>query len=575
MSSSSNVELGLPGQSGSPGGPGQWAAKLMARAGWLRTMVVGAAMAIVLGVPFWLRPDASEELRQSDEVLVIVSPHNDTIRGEFAAAFSEHMKAKNGEGARIEWRDLGGTSDVSKFIDGSFRAAFELHWRKNVKNGKWKGKGGPGDAAVSKITPDGTPGDDSDLEKARREFLQSDVGIGIDLFFGGGPYYFNRHASRGHLVDSGIFEAEPGWFEEEVIPQKASGELLYDPDRRWVGNCLSSFGILYNTDWLERLELEPPTQWSDLGDPGYLRTIALADPTKSGSANTAFEMLIQQHLATAVGAIDPEKVVDRGQATEDALNLGWTKGLNLIQRIAANARYWTDQSTKIPYDVSQGNAAAGMTIDFYGRTLNERLRKEDGSSRAQFVAPTGGTSIGADPIAMFRGAPRPKLALEFIRFVLSPEGQRLWHYRTDAPGGPKLHALRRLPIRKDAYTPDELKHSSDPEVMPYERAEQFYYHAEWTSPHFDMIKFIIQVMCLENHEELQEAWMALAEAEFPPRATRIFHDVSQVGYTNITGDLKDKLKASDVLAIEKLRRDLREGFRKNYEDAAILAKRGL
>jgi ABC-type glycerol-3-phosphate transport system substrate-binding protein len=248
--------------------------------------------------------------------------------------------------------------------------------------------------------------------------------------------------------------------------------------------------------------------------------------------------------------------------------------LNLIQQIAANARYFTDNAAKAPFDVAQGNAAAGMSIDFYGRTLSESLRQADGSSRIQFVLPEGGSSIGADPIGMFRGAPHPELSLEFIRFVLSPEGQRLWHYRAGTEGGPARQALRRLPIRRDAYTAEELRWSSDPEVAPYERAKSFHYHEEWTGPHFGLLQFIIQSMCLEPHEELSDAWQALTEANFPPRASKLFFDVQFVGYTNVTGGLSELIRTGDPLMIQKRRRDMRENFRRNYVRAAELARRG-
>jgi len=169
--------------------------------------------------------------------------------------------------------------------------------------------------------------------------------------------------------------------------------------------------------------VEAPDQWADLGDPRYRGTLAIADPAKSGSAVKTFEMLMQQQLADAVARIDPLAVADLTLANRDALDAGWTAGLNLIQKISANARYFADSAAKTPFDVAQGNAAAGMSIDFYGRTLSEYLRQPDGSSRIQFVLPEGGTSVGADPIALFRGAPHPALAQEFIRFVLSPEGR--------------------------------------------------------------------------------------------------------------------------------------------------------
>jgi len=540
---------------------------------WLRVSVVTLVLVLVLALPFTLRPGDQELEAPPEQTLVILSPHNDTIRNEIGRAFAEHMRVSEGKRVSIDWRNFGGTSEISKFIRASYQSAFHLYWRRDLGK-RWSGRGSPGDAVLQRMVPDETSSDDSSLEAARRAFLESDVGIGVDLFFGGGAVDYIRHASYGHFVRSGIFEREPAWFSAEIIPATFSGERLYDPEKRWVGTCLSSFGICYNTDWIERLGIDPPTQWEDLGDARYLDTLALADPAKSGSATKAFEMLLQQQLAREVAKVDVEGAVDPDPLIDDALDRGWTAGLNLIQRISANARYFTDSAAKIPFDVAQGNAAAGMSIDFYGRTANEAVRQPDGSSRVQFVIPEAGTSVGADPIAMLRGAPHPELALDFIHFLLSPEGQRIWHYRASTPDGPTENALRRMPIRRDAYTPAEMQYSADPGLNPYLQSRNFHYRPEWTGPHFNVIRFIIQVMCLEVHDELQEAWTALAAADFPPRASRIFFDVQFVGYTNVTHELTPKLRTDDALAIQKRRRDLRESFRKNYRLATKLAKRG-
>jgi len=538
---------------------------------WVRWLSAALLLGGILAAPFALRPNEPGLGKDADETLVILSPHNETIRHEFSRAFGEYMVAKNGKRVRIDWRTIGGTSDISRYIDGSYVAAFDHYWRRKLKK-DWRATGTPGMVASEEEEPDDTPHDDTEVEAARREFLKSDVSIGVDLFFGGGTFPYQNHADKGHLVDSGIFERRPEWFTEDIIPETASGELLYDPEQRWVGSCLSSFGICYNMDWIERLGVDEPTQWSDLGDPVYSGAIALADPTKSGSATKAFEMLIQEQLSLAVNAIDHDRVVDPDQAYKDALDEGWSTAMNLIQRIAGNARYFTDYSPKIPHDVAQGNAAAGMCIDFYGRTLNEQLMHKDGTSRLKFVTPKGGTSIGADPIAMFRGAPHKELGEDFIEFVLSPTGQRLWHYKRDAPFGPQEQALRRMPIRKDAYTPLELIHSSDPDAKPYEKAEAFTYHPEWTEEHFQVIQFLVQVMCLETHEELKEAWQALIDSNFPDRAEEIFFDVSYIGYTNVTGELSENIREGDPLTVQKRRRDLRENFRKNYQLAAMTAR---
>jgi ABC-type Fe3+ transport system substrate-binding protein len=545
----------------------------------IRILSVAAALIVTIAAPFLLRPAREAGTAASSgpsEALVIISPHSESIRAEFSRAFNQHMRKSAGRDVRLDWRVPGGTSEIEKFIHSSFVASFENYWKKTLKR-KWKGHT-VGDAFNNRHID---PGGESESAEARRLFLESNVGIGIDLFFGGGEYPFVGQARAGHLIDSGIFDRRPEWFsgDEPVIPSHFSGERYYDPDRRWIGTCLSSFGIVYNTDSLELIGItEPPSRWTDLGDPRYFGNIALADPTKSGSATKAFEMLIQQHIHQSVVDLraqppDPARIFD--ESLEDrALHLGWLTGLNLIQRICANARYFTDNATKIPFDVTQGNAAAGMCIDFYGRTSNERVRHPDGSSRVHFVVPERGTSISVDPIGMLRGAPQPDLALEFIDFVLSEKGQRLWNYQSGNPGGPASTALRRLPLRRDLYTPEHLAHFSDPGEMPYDEQDGFEYVAGWTAPAFGPLRFIVKCMCLDAHDELTYAWSKLVEAQFPPEATEVFFDVEFVEYEKAVAYINDTIRSGYKISEVALGRKLTAQFRNNYLRAAELARQG-
>ena len=140
--------------------------------------------------------------------------------------------------------------------------------------------------------------------------------------------------------------------------------------------------------------------------------------------------------------------------------------------------------------------------------------------------------------------------------------------------GPCAADRSRLPIRKDAYTQSELQHSSDPDVLPYERVTEFEYNGEWTGKYFGVIRFVIQVMCIDSHVELQEAWRVLIDENFPPRATDIFFNVSLVGYSGGSAHLADVLGRDDPIAVQNHRRSLREYFRNNYADAIDLARRG-
>ncbi len=508
-----------------------------------------AALIAVLAGPLLLRP-RNESLAKADETLVIITPHNEAIRFEFGRAFSDFYFKKTGQRVAVDWRTPGGTSEIARFLAGQFTNAFENHWRHTLHREWNAGVQGAFDNAK-------TPLDDSPAGRARRAFLDSNAGIGIDLFFGGGAFDFQQQASAGRIVDCGVVRAHPELFNDRVIPQTLGGEQFWDQQGRWIGTVFSAFGICYNTDSLARLGISAaPEKWSDLADSKFFGQLALADPTQSSVATKAIEMLIQQQMSEAAG----EKTS------------GWIRGLQLIQRISANARYFTDSSSKVPGDVELGDAAAGMTIDFYGRFQSEAVRRPDGSSRMRYVTPRGGSSVSVDPIALLRGAPHPALAREFIEFVLSLDGQKLWNWKIGTPGGPQKYALRRLPIRRELYAPEFAKLRSDPDEQPYEQAGAFVYHEAWTGALFRAISFIVRAMCIDPHDELRDAWRELIAAGFPPEATAVFSDVSKVSYEAASGRIRDTLRSGQKIDQVKLAKELSDGFREQYRRAAELAR---
>lgn len=526
-----------------------------------RIVLVLAALALVVSVPFLLKP-RQNLLSGADETLVIISPHNEAVRYEFTVAFAKHYKAKTGRSILIDWRLPGGTSEISRFLAGEYLAAFEYAW--TSQGFAWTPEvAGSFDNSKVKLAID--PSEDTRAQAARRFFLNSNTSVGIDLFFGGGSYDFEQQAKAGRLVGSCVIKKHPRWFTEVCIPQKVSDEVFYDPEALWIGACLSSFGICYNTDSLQRLGVRNlPASWSDLSNPAFFRQVALADPTKSGSAAKAFEMVIQQQMQKCVQST--------GRTDDDVLALGWKQGLQIIQAASANARYFTDSAPKIPLDVSLGDAAIGMCIDFYGRFQSEAVKIGGSDSRLQYFTPVGGSSVGVDPIGLLRGAPNRPAAEEFIAFVLSEEGQKLWNFKVGTPGGPEKYALRRLPIRKDLYTPQSFPFRSDPTAQPYEEAKLFTYNPAWTEPVFRVMAFIIRITCLDLHHEQTEAWKELIDAGFPREALQKFTDLSAVDYTTSKTVFKTALSSNNRLDEVRLAKDLAEKFRRQYQEAAKLAK---
>jgi len=532
-----------------------------------RILAVLVALAAIVALPFALRPK-EDQLAKADDTLVIVTPHNEAIRFEFARAFARHYRAATGRSVRIDWRTPGGTSEIARYLASEYLAAFRLHWERDLHR-TWGAEIEMG-FQNARIAPDDSPADDTPDVAARRAFLASDAGCGIDLFFGGGSYDFSIQAEAGRLVASGVLDGKREWFGDAAIPQTLGGEPYWDPKGRWIGTCLSAFGICYNRDALQRLGIErPPAAWADLGTPAYFGQVAVADPTKSGSIAKAFELLIQQQMQEAWQAhagLGPEERERR------AVREGWAAGIRLIQRIAANARYFTDAASKIPIDVALGDAAAGMSIDFYGRTQSEAVRVADGSSRMEYLTPVGGSSVGVDPIGLLRGAPSPGVARAFMEFVMSIDGQKLWNFRPGTPGGPERFALRRLPIRKELYDPSYREFVSDPEVRPYEEAAKFDYRAAWTAPLFRTVSFAVRVMCLDPHDELRSAWSALVEAGMPAEALAEFERIEGIEYDAAATTIRELLRSGDKLAEVRLARALGDGFRARYRRAERLAK---
>lgn len=528
--------------------------------------------AAVLLAPILLRPNHGIATAADAQTLVIITPHSESIRSEFGRAFAEQYFAETGRRVNIDWRTPGGTSEIGRYIASEYLSAFQNYWQNTLRR--------PWSESVKdafdndKIAPVKSADDETPAQSARRAFLASAVGCKLDLFFGGGAYDFEQQARAGRLVDCGFINAHPEIFNDRVIPQKVGGESFWDPQGRWIGTVISSFGICSNTDSLHRLGFaQPPTRWADLADPRYRHEIALANPTQSSSVNKAFEMLIQQQMQEALRDLATKSAGTPSPADQELAGIreGWTRAMRLLMNIGANARYFTDSSTKIALDVEAGEAAAGMTIDFYGRFQSEAVRKSDGTSRLQYFNAAGGTSFGVDPIGLFRGAPHPELARAFIAFVLSPAGQKLWDWKVGAPGGPQRYALRRLPVLPSLYAPEFQAFRSDPEVNPYALAQGFTYHAKWTGPLFQSIAFIFRVMCIDTHNELVDARRALIDTGFPADAVATFEDVSEVDYAAASGRIRETL-AGDKIKQVQLARELADRFRAQYRRAAAQAR---
>ena len=170
--------------------------------------------------------------------VVVITPHAEGIRYEFARGFSEWHQKNFGEPAKVEWRDLGGSSDAIKFVQS--------------------------------------------------EFASKPEGIGIDCFFGGGPEPFLLFNELGYSARCPL----PAEVRTGLAPN-LNGMELADPTGRWYGAVLSSFGILQNTLVQRRMGLPFAERWSDLANPKLVGWVGAGDPRNSGTMNNMYEAFFQ------------------------------------------------------------------------------------------------------------------------------------------------------------------------------------------------------------------------------------------------------------------------------------------
>ena len=484
------------------------------------------------------------------ERLVIITPHSDSIKTETGNAFREYYKKKYGKDIVLDFRAPGGTSDIVRFIADRYKIEFRELCEKNGI--EWTSAVAAG---FSDASTDRNPNADPQVKKARKLFLSSDTSIGIDLMYGGGVFDMSRQAARGFAVNGKI---DPSYLSADKMPAEFGGEKIYDPNGKYYGLCLSTFGICANTDRLAEMKNPaPPERWADLGSPRFYNNIVVADPSKSGSANKCYEIILQECMA-AVNS--PEK--------------GWINGLNLIKRIIANAVFVTDSAGKVTRDVASGCAAAGMAIDTYGLTEQEWNTLQFGEPHFLYIAPKGGTAVSPDPVQMLRGAPNPEAARAFIEFMLS-EGQKILCYKAGVPGGPKEYALRRPPVLKELYKQEYRQFRSDPDYDPYSSGADFVYRPQWTGKYYNLLRIVIRVLMLDCQDEMKSAWKAIIQAGGPEKVPEAMKEFNALPFTYAEASKASKaLNAENPRDVVRTKRAWRDGMRKHYQKAAELAAEG-
>lgn len=224
-----------------------------------------------------------------------------------------------------------------------------------------------------------------------------------DIFWGGEPALFNSLAQKSLLTKLEI--ASDVW---ESIPPSIGVPKpipLKDPGRFWVGTALEIYGIAYNPRLVKRLGAPEPRDWDDVLNPKLKGQVAQCTPTRSSSSHATYQVILQS----------------RGEAE------GW----EWLKRLGGNTGVFVASSRDVPAVVAKGEFAVGFGVPSYF-VFEEKLAGFD----IKFVAPKN-AFVTPEPFAILAGAQHPKAAREFLAFLLSERGQRLFMGRGLFPITPR------------------------------------------------------------------------------------------------------------------------------------------
>ncbi|MFZ8794564.1 MAG: ABC transporter substrate-binding protein [Acidilobaceae archaeon] len=287
-----------------------------------------------------------------------------------------------------------------------------------------------------------------------------------DLFFLGGYAVYKDLCDKGYLKPI----RDP-----EVISIVASvGAQIYrraDGSVCFIAVSRTIFSYTVNTAFLSKYDLPEPTSWGDLLNLIYAKPLLAGEalvsypkPSKSTTAARMMQMILQKY--------------------------GWDEGWALLTVVGALS-YIVESAEKARDDVALGVSGMAPTVLVYG------IRAEEASGgKARFVASRGEVLPDISPVAIAANTRNEEAALAFIKWLLSPEGQRAlaeyYFLPYVKPEGTRLEDIyERVKGNIFNYDPED--------AALWERAAMYYFEAAIADPDANTLLKRVWAKAVELH----------------------------------------------------------------------------
>ncbi|WP_157994843.1 ABC transporter substrate-binding protein [Paracoccus tegillarcae] len=239
--------------------------------------------------------------------------------------------------------------------------------------------------------------------------------------------------------------------------------------------ALSSIG------WTRRKDstLFMPGDWDDLLMPAYRGRIGMALPSRSGTSHMTVERLLQVR--------------------------GWQRGWAYFMSLSENLSTLTSRSFGVLDGVKSDRFDIGLTIDFLAVTEPD-LAFRYGRPVMIFPAQIGLLAAG--------GA--PDLACDFIRFVLSDDGQRLLL----TPSVGRIPVSAALRAQAGDAVPELMRHAIKLSWQPY--------NADLAKQRYWSVNAIFDLFISDHLPRRRELWARLRALEATPEAPDMAAETARI-----------------------------------------------
>jgi iron(III) transport system substrate-binding protein len=261
------------------------------------------------------------------------------------------------------------------------------------------------------------------VNEMKADFEKRQPGATLNIYRSGTQVVIGKLQAE---MQAGAIQADVLWMADvDFFAQLARKNLLqaYAPSGaegvpakfHYEGGRYHEVRLIFNTVGFNTLRVkERPTSWKDLADPRHKSKVGMASPFYSGAA------------FSTLGTLVPSP------------GFGWP----FFQRLKDNGVVVEQSNGTVAQKLASGEFHVASVVDFFLRDMKAK------GSPVDHVWPREGAILIPTPIGILHGAKNTAGAQAFLRYLYSPEAQRLFAQQGYVPVRPGIEGPTGLPPEK-------------------------------------------------------------------------------------------------------------------------------